>query len=445
MKYTAFFGFCLLGAMWLAVTGCMADEAAMKAVPRHKIDLSDARSFSFSEWFDTLEYVPLASDGRYFLGDIRRLKVFGEYIAVIDVPGGDPSRLSIFDRTGALRAVIGLREEGPERLVHINDVWIDPPTGRIFVLDKVQQKIIEFDAEGSFKSFHYIPGECSQMVNADPPFVSWWLYFDNTPLMLPCAASIPGQKEQSERDHAAEIVSNGAVPDPEDFFNVRYVNLETCEMHGGAPIRPSLMNVNIGYDLFSNYTRDNRYFFHMWFTDTIYSFYSDQPTSFAPFASFDFGPNAFSTEDEARFASAADPYEQMVYLNRLKGKVKRFQRTGYAGGALWIRFGCKGEPFLLRMEDRFSQPILLVNSRTAQPNDFDYMTFLPVEVSFFDKGFVFRIPAHLIKDALNDSNEQLKKLPQDDIRHRRFEVVKKLLAHVGRDDNPVLVFARLKK
>ena len=443
--------FCIsLGVLCLC--GCTEEvpsSGLVGEVPRHSINLKTARKFSFAEFFDTLEYVPLTTgNDQLLLGDILSVKVFEQYIAVIDNPGFAFSRLSVFDKGGKLIAVINLEESGPERLININDVWINPDAGKIFVLDLVQQKIIEYQINGRFSGYSYIPSACAQFVlpSGSRSVEKVWLFFDNQPMTATCEEGVSFAKEEACKKR------EGTPPGKflkEQMYNVRHVDLATCEMHGGAPIRPSLLYKRIGYPFFSNYNEDDLYFYYnTWFCDTVFTFDAKDPESFRPMVSFDFGRYAFTISDERRFAAVEDDAEKLRLLNiSMRNKVRHFDRVGYSDNRLWVRFGCNGTPYLISvlLNSGETQPVLYKNERRPAANDWDLMTFLPVEVAFTENGVVFKLPAHRIEEFIEESSQLAKQLLPDDIRRVRFERAKNILMDVSRDDNPVLIFAYWRK
>lgn len=440
--YLFFVWFFLLNFI-LFLEGCSDDESNIsESVMRYPIRLESAIEFSFSELFDTIEYVPLASEG-VLLGDIFSIKVFGKYIGVVDDPGFTFARLTVFDRKGALMGIIELQESGPERLININDFWINETDGRVFVLDLVQQKVVEYRLDGHFVRYFYTPAPCSQFVMVSQNGEKGWFYFDNRPMITSCEEGLFMAKDVScIKKEGTEYLYN-----EDQLYNVRYVDLVTCEMYGGAPIRPSLLFRRLGYPFFSNYTKRSQYFYHNWFCDTIYSFAANDPRSFRPFVSFDFGRHSFTKSDEARFVSIENEGEKLNFLNKVAyDKVRYFRHLGNAGGRLWVRFGCKRTPYLisLPLNDLRGEPILYRNEPHFSPNNWDLMSLPPMESAYTEDYFVFKIPAYMVKDLVLESGKSARNLPSEDKRRIRFERVKKILNSVDRDDNPVLVFAHLK-
>ncbi len=431
----------LFGLVVFCLASCMGDDSIDEGqVQEFDVDFRQAEFFSFSSLFDTLEYVPLDSDKGILLGNVFRVKVFGRYVIVLDDPGYDFIRLSVFDRKGELYSSISLRGEGPERLIFIDDVWVDVDSGDLFVLDHVQQKIIRYDRAGSFLEYIRVPSRCMQFVPASDSFDRFWFYFDNHPVATNCEEMLG----VARRDKGA---IKGKDIERVSRYNVRHVDLTNCALRAYVPIRPSLMGVTLGYPFFSNFNSSHQYFYHTWFSDTVYWFRAEDPTSFRPFVSFDFGENAFSREDEARFAAINGQVEKMRYLNSIQNKVRYFRQIGHASGRLWARFTCRGVPYLISvaLDSKERTFRLLKNNRRAVPNDFDLMTFLQVETAFSEEAFVYKIPAHALHDFFELSEEQAAELPLSDPRRRRFERVRRILKNVSRDDNPILVFAKLKE
>jgi hypothetical protein len=112
---------------------------------------------NLSDYFKTIEYIPLETNKNSLLGDIRKIFFEKNLFYVVD----NNYTCKLFDRSGKYIRTFNRRGNGPEEYAQIFDINIDPSSGNILILDR--NTIKEYDPSGNFikkiekpeKTFNY--------------------------------------------------------------------------------------------------------------------------------------------------------------------------------------------------------------------------------------------------------------------------------------------------
>jgi len=99
---------------------------------------------NLSDYFTTVEYIPLETNKNSLLGDIRKIFFEKNMFYVLD----NNYHCRIFDRSGRYISTFNRRGNGPEEYAQISDINIDPLSGNILILDR--NTIKEYDPSGNF-------------------------------------------------------------------------------------------------------------------------------------------------------------------------------------------------------------------------------------------------------------------------------------------------------
>ena len=150
MKKIKIIGFLTLTAFAFILPICCSGQGKQTDQPKEviRIDFLKAQNkysvANLSDYFSTIEYIPLETNKNSLLGNIR--KIFFEKNMFYVIDNNDVCK--IFNRKGKYLKTINRKGNGPEEYVQIFDINVDPQTGNILFLDR--NTIKEYDIAGNF-------------------------------------------------------------------------------------------------------------------------------------------------------------------------------------------------------------------------------------------------------------------------------------------------------
>lgn len=111
------------------------------------VNIDDAKIFHSSEVFDSISYLKLETTNKNLLGEIKRITRLKD-LFFIQCNNG----IFVFDNSGKYITKIGEKGEGEGKFRILTDFLIDTLTNTLEILDRKNQKIINFTLGGIFKS-----------------------------------------------------------------------------------------------------------------------------------------------------------------------------------------------------------------------------------------------------------------------------------------------------
>ena len=408
----------------LAWDGCQSEQETDSISTTIQVDLNEGQVLPFGELYDTIRYVPLETTNANVLGEFSDVFLFDSLWAVIDMPFGLDRRISLFSPAGHFLTSFSNPGEGPGQFLKVESLWYDNQTGHLEVLAVLAQKVLSFDLDGQWLGEQRLPASFHQFVKSGPE--RYWFYASNQPLQL--------QGQWGARCQADASRSFKA--------NLFFLDATSCTISDFVPIRPSLTGEQMNFRCFSRPTLDGYYYFHQWFDPVVYRL--DETGKAVPAFRLDFGAHQFETEDESRFAAMSDPVERMRFINQTgMEKVYRLLDVGATKTEWWAAFWCKGKGWWLGIDKRRGTYRLFHSPPSLTPNTFDLVPLPSTPLGMWKDWHIWLIPAHRLAEVLAVADRALSEAPAK--ARARYRRVRKILQQVDRDDNPVLVLARLKQ
>ena len=137
-------------------------EDVVKSEPPYLISLEkeidNIKSAGLSEVGSTITYIPLETNDRSLLKDLRKIIVTDAHITVRDV-----DNILMFDSSGTFLSQIGRRGQGPGEYRNIMDYCFSFDNSKIYLLTTYQQ-CLEYNVEGRFLNSYKIDSMPSQML-----------------------------------------------------------------------------------------------------------------------------------------------------------------------------------------------------------------------------------------------------------------------------------------
>lgn len=407
----------------LVLQACTVDsDPGMDALVQ--VDLDRGRPMAFAALYDTIVYIPLETKHSSLLNEFSDVLIFDSLLAVIDMPFGPARRVSLFDRSGKFLHSLYHPDEGPGRFLKVESVWHDVQTGRVKLLDALGKQVLLFDEAGNFLEAQSLPASFSHFVQAGP--AQYWLHASNEPI-------VPLGRWGNTGDCLSDSSETHAD-------NLWYLDAAACQLSSHVPIRSSLVGETMTFRPFSQQTSDGYFYYFVWFDPTVYRLGPSGQVEEA--FTLDFGANQFVPEDEARFSALSNPVERMRYINQLQHeKVYRLLDVGATQRHWWAVFWCRQKGWLLRISKEGHEVTLYHSPPAFTPNDFDLIPLPSRLFTLWRNYHVWVIPAHRLAEVLAEGARALPEATP--VQAARFERARSVLSSVHRDDNPILVFARL--
>ena len=109
-----------------------------------EIDLDKSKKISFTEWFDSIQIVPLETNDQSLIGNIDKAIFNDDLIYIFD---WKLKSVLIFDNNGKfIKNTSHLRGQGPNEYIHIEQFDIDDLTGNLLILNPPSILLI-YDAD----------------------------------------------------------------------------------------------------------------------------------------------------------------------------------------------------------------------------------------------------------------------------------------------------------
>lgn len=137
------------------------------------IEVDESAEIRFSDVFEKIEYVPLETSDSSLIGNVERLRLFGDKVCIVC----DKSLLIFNKHTGRNETRISRPGNGPGEYLSLYDVYFDKRSGIIELLDMNGRKIQMYDSKGRFQESQELPF-MSFSFNKDN-YGNYWFYNNN--------------------------------------------------------------------------------------------------------------------------------------------------------------------------------------------------------------------------------------------------------------------------
>ena len=125
------------------VYACKETKTDESNVDVIEIDLNKSKQISYTEWFDSIQIVPLETNDQSLIANIDKVIFNGDLIYIFDRKF---LNVLIFDNNGKfLKKTSHLRGQGPNEYISITDLDIDEK-GNLLILDPFSYKIRGYNA-----------------------------------------------------------------------------------------------------------------------------------------------------------------------------------------------------------------------------------------------------------------------------------------------------------
>lgn len=143
-KCYLYFLFCWL----LLIIGCRNQQEQKKQEGTViEVDLDKVTSTSFFSQMKNIELIPLETNDFCVFGIAHIMKVNKEYIAIVDQVSQE---ILLFTEKGQFVRKINKTGQGPEEYIRVDDFCFHPEKDHLFILDGIQNKILEYTVDGTF-------------------------------------------------------------------------------------------------------------------------------------------------------------------------------------------------------------------------------------------------------------------------------------------------------
>lgn len=160
-------GLCLA----LLLTGCRDKYRwSEDDVPAVKVNISSAKSKDLSGKAEIVEVVALQTTEASLLREISKLTVGREYILTMSA---NYDKVCLWGRDGRFLREIGRLGNGPNEYLDIIDAQLDEADGRIYVLDRLKQRMMVYNIEGRLLSNIYTGMWIDSFLKTDD---GYWAY-----------------------------------------------------------------------------------------------------------------------------------------------------------------------------------------------------------------------------------------------------------------------------
>ena len=127
----------------ILICGCKGKATDECNVAVIVIDLDQSKQISFTDWFDSIQIVPLETNDKSLIGVIDKVIFNGDLIYLFDKQF---QNVLIFNNSGKfIKSTSHLRGQGPNEYISITDIDIDEK-GNLLILDPFSYKIRGYNA-----------------------------------------------------------------------------------------------------------------------------------------------------------------------------------------------------------------------------------------------------------------------------------------------------------
>lgn len=132
----------------LLCNACLSpsNKQEMEAENVVSIDIKQATSLDFKEYFDTINYIPLETNDDALIGEITKLYYTENGFLIFDQK---TMGIFLFSTDGHFIRKIGRKGEGPDEYLFINDIQYDAERQVIYVHERYRNSIYTYDCMGN--------------------------------------------------------------------------------------------------------------------------------------------------------------------------------------------------------------------------------------------------------------------------------------------------------
>ncbi|WP_269243386.1 6-bladed beta-propeller [Flavobacterium limnophilum] len=145
----------------IAFYGCQVTENVSKVTT---IDFNDAYNnkdeVAISEICNHIDYIPLETTNESMVGDIKDMKVFKNYIIILD----NTKRLFVFDKKGKFISILDHEGRGPNEYIEIADFSFNEKENSIAIFSTLgDNKVLLFSPKGKFVDSFKVSNEVEKV------------------------------------------------------------------------------------------------------------------------------------------------------------------------------------------------------------------------------------------------------------------------------------------
>jgi hypothetical protein len=374
-----------------------------------EININEATPLKLNDWFSEINYVPLHSGQGNYISEINRVRVTDNHIIVLE--NLNPTRkIYIYKRNGDLMATIANTGQGPSSFFGVYDFWVNEDQNTIELLDQTQGKIITYNLNGVYVESHSLPSPFQEFVKLSEQ--EYVLYSGNS------------------------IVENNKN-------NIHYFSFDSGIKKSWMPIPRFLEMANSERFSFSFNHSDNTYLFTTAFNNTIYTF-GPEKESFHPTYTVDFGTSWISQDQLNTYKKLVGTWEGVKLLNQSQ-KVYDFRMLANFKYDIFFSFFLNQKHYYA-LYDKSTRETKVSYAKYGDPtpNDYDLGQNLFYLCSVYQDYLIFFLHPYELKNHLKNLSPSLfENLPIET--QKNFDRLKQLNDRLKEEDNPILVFAKLKE
>ncbi len=119
------------------------------------IDVKHQSAISLDSIIEKIEYIKLETTNNNIIGQISQLFFIDSLLIVVDSKVA--MTINVFNFAGQFKYSIGKQGNGPGEYVQISNVCIEPQNKLINILDRMQNRVISYALDGSYKQMENTP------------------------------------------------------------------------------------------------------------------------------------------------------------------------------------------------------------------------------------------------------------------------------------------------
>ncbi|PIF05955.1 MAG: hypothetical protein CSA36_04105 [Draconibacterium sp.] len=387
-----------------------SDKTKNEGFQTFEFDVENCRDNNFSDYFEISRVIPLETTDASLIKYISNTHINGEEILIFD---RELKKLFLFDREGKFIRQIGRNGKGPGEYIKINDFATTINHDTISIYDEKSQGILRYNKKGEFLGKVKIGSYFGSMeIWKNKKFVM----FNRNTIFFP---------KDEKISNFCVFNSQGKLLH-EDIF---YSHSELAQTYK--------IRYNDLYQL-----KDGSINVQEFFNDTIFIYNGDR---LIPRFYFDFKEYALPLELKNSFLEQSHgDYEVFI---------KKVDNTNlmHNWGSIWF----ENNDIIATTRHRGKEAldyIVFIDKRNGQHFIFkrfdqNFMwRFLPrllgITQNCNSNELVFVIPAYEVKYLRDNDEQYLKKYKQE--YPQEWSVIEEAISKVKLEDNPLLVFAKLK-
>ncbi len=369
----------------LFIFSCKNSEETAQDLYSIKIDINKSKPEpKYSDFIENYDFVPLQTKKESLIGNVDKVITTKNDIYMLDI--FSTKSVFKFSRKGEFVSKIGFLGDGPGGYTLPLDFEIDLNQEKIFVLDN-GVRLCVYDLDGSFIENKPLSSFTANRVAVlDKGDLAW----------------LQGGIEDKL------LVTNNELKNIQSFFSYRSQEIE---------IIPS--------QTFQK-TKNNQIVFRQNFNDTVYVMDNKRPV---PKLYLDFQNAKFTNKNLEEAISKKSPFQSLVA--EFSGSNGFFE----VNNAYLISAFVRGKPYLVAHSKKTNNTLIAALQQIENDITIEKQTSYPIGIDHYTDSVIFLVSTQSLFRAIDNYKGE---------NTTYFNRLKELSKTMDKDDNPILLFAKIK-